>query len=116
MLEATGVYHQTAATALFDAGVRVSVVNPAQIKEFARGLAVRSKNDALDSAVLARYGALVNPDPWQPEPRAVRELKPPPSWAWRPSSINRAAASANDRACPRPAMPVYRSKRFVNDG
>jgi transposase len=75
VMEATGVYHEGAATALFEAGVRVSVVNPAQLKEFARGLAVRSKNDGLDSAVLARYGALVNPAPWQPEPREVRELK-----------------------------------------
>ena len=74
-MEATGVYRELAATALFDAGVRVSVVNPAQIKEFARGLAVRSKNDGIDSAVLGRYGALLNPPPWQPEPREVRELK-----------------------------------------
>lgn len=75
VMEATGVYHEAAATALWEAGVRVSVVNPAQTKEFARGLAVRSKTDGLDSAVLARYGALVNPGPWQPEPRLVRELK-----------------------------------------
>ena len=75
VMEATGVYHERAATALFDAGARVSVVNPAQLKEFARGLAVKSKNDGIDSAVLARYGALVNPAPWQPEPREVRELK-----------------------------------------
>lgn len=75
VMEATGVYHDLAATALFDAGVRVSVVNPAHLRDFARGLAVKSKNDGLDSAVLARYGALVNPGPWQPEPLAVRELK-----------------------------------------
>lgn len=75
VMEATGVYHERAATALFDAGVRVSVVNPAHLRDFARGLAVKSKNDGLDSAVLARYGALVNPGPWQPEPLAVRELK-----------------------------------------
>ena len=75
VLEATGVYHELAATAMYDAGARVSVVNPAQLKEFARGLAVRSKTDGIDSAVLARYGALTNPAPWQPEPPQVRELK-----------------------------------------
>lgn len=75
VMEATGVYHELAATALFEAGVRVSVVNPAQLKEFARGLAVKSKTDGIDSAVLARYGALVHPAAWQPEPHAVRELK-----------------------------------------
>lgn len=75
LMEATGAYHDTAATACFDAGARVSVLNPAQVKEFARGLAVKSKTDALDSAVLARFGALLQPPPWQPEAREIRELK-----------------------------------------
>jgi len=75
LLEATGIYHELAATACFDAGARVSVLNPAQVKEFARGLAVKSKTDALDSAVLARFGALLQPPPWQPEAREIRELK-----------------------------------------
>ncbi len=47
--------------ALADAGVTVSIVNPAQVKNFGRGLAVRTKNDRMDSTVLARYGALVQP-------------------------------------------------------
>lgn len=75
LLEATGAYHELAATACFDAGARVSVLNPAQVKEFARGLAVKSKTDALDSAVLARFGALLQPPLWQPEAREIRELK-----------------------------------------
>jgi len=75
LLEATGHYHDIAATACFDAGARVSVLNPAQVKEFARGLAVKSKTDAQDSAVLARFGALLQPPPWQPEAREIRELK-----------------------------------------
>jgi transposase len=75
LMEATGPYHERAAATCFDAGARVSVLNPAQVKEFARGLAVKSKNDSLDSAVLARYGALLQPPPWQPEAREIRELK-----------------------------------------
>lgn len=75
VLEATGVYHETAALELVEAGVRVSVLNPAQVKDFARGLAVRTKTDATDRVVLARYGALVKPDAWQPPPPEVRELK-----------------------------------------
>lgn len=75
VMEATSVYHELAATQLFDAGVRVSVVNPAQLKEFARGLAVKTKTDAQDSAVLARFGALTNPKLWQPEAQPVRALK-----------------------------------------
>lgn len=75
VLEATGVYHEAVALWLCDAGVTVSVANPAQVKDFARGLAVRTKTDGVDSIVLARYGALVRPRPWTPPPAEVRELK-----------------------------------------
>jgi transposase len=75
VLEATGVYHEQAALWLTGAGVTVSVANPAQVKDFARGLAVRTKTDGVDSVVLARYGALVKPQPWQAPPPEVRELK-----------------------------------------
>lgn len=75
VMEATGVYHLTAANALCDAGVTVSIVNPAHIKDFGRGLAVRTKNDVKDSFVLARYGALLKPEPWEPAPAAARLLQ-----------------------------------------
>lgn len=75
VLEATGVYHDTAAQALFDAGVTVSIVNPAQAKDFARGLAVRTKTDNVDSFALARFGALVRPKAWLPPAPEVRELQ-----------------------------------------
>lgn len=61
VMDATGVYHEQAAMALADAGVIVSIVNPAQVKDFGRGLAVRTKTDGVDSFVLARYGALLKP-------------------------------------------------------
>lgn len=75
VLEGTGVYHEIAATALHDSGVRVSVVNPAQVRDFAKALAVRSKTDGIDSAILARYGLLVQPDLWHPPSQEVRELR-----------------------------------------
>jgi transposase len=75
VMEGTGVYHQLAAEALCDAGVNVSIVNPAQIKDFGRGLAVRTKNDSKDSFVLARYGALVQPPRWTPPPAEARLLQ-----------------------------------------
>ena len=83
VMEATGVYHEQAAMALADAGVIVSIINPAQVKDFGRGLAVRTKpvlsevegTDGVDSVVLARYGALLKPAPWQPPPVEARELQ-----------------------------------------
>ena len=53
VMEATGIYHEQLATFLYEAGANVSVVNPAQVKFYAQGLGVRSKNDKKDSVVLA---------------------------------------------------------------
>ena len=75
VMEATGAYHEAAAYALAQAGVRVSVVNPARVRDFAKGLAVRTKTDATDRAVLARYGAITKPALWQPPAPEIVELK-----------------------------------------
>jgi transposase len=75
VMEGTGVYHELAALALSDAGVMVSIVNPAQVKDFGRGLAVRTKTDTTDSVVLARYGALLKPKAWTPPSLEARALQ-----------------------------------------
>jgi transposase len=75
VLEGTGVYHEQAAMALHDTSVTVSIVNPAQIRNFAQGLAVRTKNDGVDSLVLARYGVMVRPGAWEPPPPEARMLQ-----------------------------------------
>jgi transposase len=74
-MEGTGVYHEQAALALADAGVMLSIVNPAQVKDFGRGLAVRTKTDGMDSFVLARYGALLKPAAWNPPAPEARLLQ-----------------------------------------
>lgn len=75
ILEGTGVYHEQAALALHDAGATVSVVNPAQVKDFGRSLGVRTKTDGVDSLVLARYGALLKPKAWTPPAQEARILQ-----------------------------------------
>ena len=75
VVEATGVYHEAVALSLHGAGVKVSILNPAQVKHFAQGLAVKSKTDASDSMVLARYAALLKPPAWEPPPPEITELK-----------------------------------------
>lgn len=75
VMEGTGVYHEQAALALADAGVTVSIVNPAQVKDFGRGLAVRTKTDGVDGFVLARYGALLKPKAWVPPAPEARILQ-----------------------------------------
>lgn len=75
VMEGTGIYHEQASLALVDAGVTVSIVNPAQVKDFGRGLAVRTKTDGVDSFVLARYGALLKPKAWVPPAPEARMLQ-----------------------------------------
>jgi len=75
VMEGTGVYHEQAALALADAGITVSIVNPAQVKDFGRGLAIRTKTDGVDSFVLARYGALLKPAAWTPPAPEARILQ-----------------------------------------
>ncbi len=75
ILEATGVYHEMAAQALVAAGATVSIVNPAQVKDLGRSLAVRTKTDNVDSFVLARFGALLKPPAWTPPAPEARLLQ-----------------------------------------
>src|SRR5436305_15330054 len=49
VMEATGVYWVSLAVTLEAAGYEVGVVNPAQARDFAKGLGLRAKTDALDA-------------------------------------------------------------------
>jgi len=75
VMEATGVYHEALAYALHDAGARVSIVNPARMRDFAKSLGVVTKTDKKDSSVLARMGLSLALDDWKPEPKNIRILK-----------------------------------------
>lgn len=75
VMEGTGVYHEQAAIALCDAGVTVTIANPAQVKDFGKALAIRTKTDGIDSLVLARYGALIKPAAWTPPSQEARTLQ-----------------------------------------
>ena len=74
-MEATGTYWEAVAEVLADAGQVVSVVNPAQIKAFGGAALVRTKTDAVDARLIARFCAAQHPAPWQPAPLNVRELR-----------------------------------------
>lgn len=75
VMEATGIYHERLAYTLYEAGAQVAVLNPAQVRDYAKGIAVRTKTDKKDSLVLALYGSKEPVRLWQPEPEAVRRLK-----------------------------------------
>lgn len=74
-LEATGDYGEAAAEALYDAGHTVSVVNPGRIKAFAESEGVRSKTDAVDAKLIARFCAAMAPVEWTPLASELRPLR-----------------------------------------
>jgi transposase len=73
-LEATGRYSLGAALALHEAGHIVSLVNPAQIKDFSRTRLGRNKTDRVDAALIRDFTALFAPKAWSPPSPALRRL------------------------------------------
>ena len=61
VIEATGGYQSRVVGALVAAGHRVAVVNPRQVRDFARSLGILAKTDRLDARVIARFGEQTNP-------------------------------------------------------
>lgn len=74
VLEATGGIEIPIAAALATARVPVAVVNPRQVRDFARSTGQLAKTDRLDAQAIARFAEAVKPDP-RPLPDAqTREL------------------------------------------
>ena len=61
VLEATGGLETAFATAACAAGLPVAVVNPRQVRDFAKAVGALAKTDALDVAVIARFAATIKP-------------------------------------------------------
>jgi transposase len=77
VLEATGGFEITVAAALAGAGLPLAVVNPRQIRAFARALGRLAKTDRLDAEAIALFAERIRPAP-RPVPaadaRALAEL------------------------------------------
>jgi transposase len=60
-IEATGGFETVVAAGLASAGLPVVVVNPAQVRAFAKALGKRAKTDPIDAAVIAHFAAATKP-------------------------------------------------------
>lgn len=63
VLEATGGFETIVAASLGGAGLPMAVINPRQIRSFARAVGQLAKTDALDAAVIAQFAEAVKPEP-----------------------------------------------------
>ena len=74
-MEATGHYSELIADFLISIKIKVSVVNPLQIKNFARAKLSRNKTDQIDSKLIASYCEIMQPRTFLPRSDAHKELK-----------------------------------------
>jgi transposase len=58
VLEATGRYQRRLASELLEADLPAAVVNPRQVRDYARALGKLAKTDRIDAAILANYAQL----------------------------------------------------------
>lgn len=74
VIEPTGGYEQLVARFALKAGWQVAMPNPKQVRTWAKGAGTRAKTDRVDSKLLARYGAVMQPPSWSPPEACVEAL------------------------------------------
>lgn len=75
VMEATGGYETAVASALVGAGLRVAVVNPRQVRDFAKASGRLAKNDRIDAQVIAAFGQAIEPEIVRLPDEDARELQ-----------------------------------------
>ncbi|MET0194812.1 MAG: IS110 family transposase [Hyphomicrobiaceae bacterium] len=73
-LEATGGFETVVAAALAAASLPVVIVNPAQVRAFAKAVGQRAKTDPIDAAVIAHFAQATKPEPRPLPDEATRLL------------------------------------------
>jgi transposase len=61
-MEATGGYEKLAAASLAEAALPVVVINPAQVRHYAKAIGARAKTDSLDARLIALFVAATAPE------------------------------------------------------
>lgn len=74
VLEATGGYEKAVSQALWRVGIRLSVVNPCRVRDFAKSQGILAKTDEIDSRLIALYGHVSQPRLTPPQTEAEAHL------------------------------------------
>lgn len=75
VMEATGGMEVRLSAALAEVGLPVVVVNPRQVRDFARATGILAKTDTIDALILARFGEAVKPPVRELPDSCSRHLK-----------------------------------------
>ena len=73
VMEATGGFEMLAAITLAKHGLPIAIVNPRQVRDFAKAMGQLAKTDALDAGMLADFAQRVRPTP-RPLPDEAAQL------------------------------------------
>lgn len=112
-LEATGGYERTVVAELLAGGYQVAVVNPRQVRDFAKALGILAKTDRIDAAVIARFAQQVQPRPLAETRKQQAELDD--LVARRRQLVELRTAEMNRRA-QAASTPIKQSIQIVLDG
>ena len=122
-LEATGGFETVVAAALAAAGLPVVIVNPAQVRAFAKAVGQRAKTDPIDAAVIAHFAKPPSPS------RGLCPMKPRGCWragkalyvgisSYSPGKTEEAVAILRDLGTPllihQPSYSML--NRWIEDG
>lgn len=75
VVEATGGYEAALVAALATGGLPVAVVNPRQVRDFAKALGILAKTDRVDASVLARFARVIRPAVRPPKAEELSALE-----------------------------------------
>ena len=75
VLEATGGLERPVAAALFASGIACAVLNPRQVRDFAKAIGRLAKTDKIDASVLARFAEAIQPEPKAPPEAEALEFQ-----------------------------------------
>jgi transposase len=75
VMEATGGYEAPVAYALYKAGISCAIVNPREVRDFAKATKKLAKTDTIDAHVLAHFAAVIKPEPRPLSDEQAQELE-----------------------------------------
>lgn len=108
VMEATGGYERELAVALALAGLAVAVVNPRQVRDFAKAIGKLAKTDRVDAGVIALFAERIRPEPRGVPEKEARELE---ALITRRSQLKEMITAEKNRmgAAPRSMKPAIQS-------
>ena len=92
--EATGGYETEMTLSLNRQGYTVSIVNPRQVRDLAKGLGQRAKTDKIDARMIATYGEIVEPEATAFASETEQEMK---AWLQRRQQLIEMVSAEKNR-------------------